>query len=40
MLAKEGDVFMERTEIMKTIGRLYDLKMNVNLISSVLGATC
>ena len=37
MLAKEGDVFMDRVEIMKTIGKLYDLKMNVNLISSVLG---
>lgn len=37
MLAKYGSVKMSRTRIMKIIGNLYKLRMNVNLISNVLG---
>jgi uncharacterized Rmd1/YagE family protein len=40
MLAKDGSVPIPRTEIMKIVGRLYKLKMNVNLISNVLGNGC
>jgi uncharacterized Rmd1/YagE family protein len=36
MLAKDGSVPIPRTDIMKTVGKLYKLKMNVNLISNVL----
>jgi uncharacterized Rmd1/YagE family protein len=36
MLAKYGSVKMSRTKIMKIIGNLYKLRMNVNLISNVL----
>ena len=37
MMAKYGTVKMNREKIMKIVGRLYKLKMNVNLISNVLG---
>lgn len=37
MLAQYGIVKMSRTKIMKIIGNLYKLRMNVNLISNVLG---
>lgn len=37
MLAQYGVVKMSRTKIMKIIGNLYKLRMNVNLISNVLG---
>jgi uncharacterized Rmd1/YagE family protein len=36
-LAQRGKVNMNRTEMMMIIGKLYRLKMNVNLISNVLG---
>ncbi|KAH6563399.1 hypothetical protein BASA62_008610 [Batrachochytrium salamandrivorans] len=36
MMAKYGQVKMSRIEIMKIVGQLYKLKMNVNLISNVL----
>jgi uncharacterized Rmd1/YagE family protein len=36
-LAQYGVVKMSRTKIMKIVGRLYKLKMNVNLVSNVLG---
>lgn len=36
MLAEFGVVKMSRTKIMKIVGHLYKLKMNVNLISNVL----
>jgi uncharacterized Rmd1/YagE family protein len=39
-LAQYGVVRMSRTKIMKIVGRLYKLKMNVNLISNVLGMCC
>jgi uncharacterized Rmd1/YagE family protein len=37
MMAKHGHVKMTRKEIMKIMGILFKLKMNVNLISNVLG---
>ena len=37
MLAQYGVVKMSRTKIMKIIGNLYNLRMNVNLVSNVLG---
>eukprot|EP00842_Homolaphlyctis_polyrhiza_P000373 jgi/Hompol1/1336/HPOL_003245-RA len=36
MMAKYGTVKMSRVEIMKIVGQLFKLKMNVNLISNVL----
>ena len=37
MMAKYGEVKMQRTDVMKIIGKLYKLRMNVNLVSNVLG---
>ncbi|KAJ3045645.1 hypothetical protein HDV00_007770 [Rhizophlyctis rosea] len=36
MMAKYGEVKMQRTDVMKIVGRLYKLRMNVNLVSNVL----
>ncbi|KAI8909092.1 hypothetical protein EDD86DRAFT_191382 [Gorgonomyces haynaldii] len=36
MMAKYGKVKMSRSKIMKIVGQLYRLKMNVNLVSNVL----
>jgi uncharacterized Rmd1/YagE family protein len=36
VMAKTGTVDMSRTKIMKIVGKLYKLKMNVNLVSNVL----
>jgi uncharacterized Rmd1/YagE family protein len=36
MMAKFGQVKMKRLDIMKIVGKLFKLKMNVNLISNVL----
>ncbi|KAJ8324628.1 Sad1-interacting factor 3 [Batrachochytrium dendrobatidis] len=36
MMAKYGQVKMSRIEIMKIVGQLFRLKMNVNLVSNVL----
>lgn len=36
MMAKIGTVKMNRSQIMKIVGKLYKLKVNVNLISNVL----
>ncbi|KAI8918932.1 hypothetical protein BC831DRAFT_406223 [Entophlyctis helioformis] len=36
MMARYGEVKMSRTEIMKIVGQLFKLKMNVNLVSNVL----
>ncbi|KAJ3033888.1 hypothetical protein HK097_004698 [Rhizophlyctis rosea] len=36
MMAKYGEVKMQRTDVMKIIGKLYKLRMNVNLVSNVL----
>lgn len=36
MMAKYGQVKMKRIDIMKIVGQLFRLKMNVNLISNVL----
>ncbi|KAJ3019556.1 hypothetical protein HKX48_001983 [Thoreauomyces humboldtii] len=35
-MAKHGEVKMTRTDVMKIVGQLFTLKMNVNLISNVL----
>ena len=36
MMAKYGQVKMNRMEVMKIVGRLFKLKMNVNLVSNVM----
>lgn len=36
-MATHGEVKMTRTDVMKIVGQLFKLKMNVNLISNVLG---
>ncbi|KAJ3215662.1 hypothetical protein HK099_006250 [Clydaea vesicula] len=35
-MSKYGKINMERTEVMKIVGELFDLRMNVNLVSNVL----
>ena len=35
-LAEHGEVKLERLEVVKTIGKLFDLRMGVNLVSNVL----